>query len=58
MPAVEQPPVAEDEDEHERAERRAIPITQDEVRVMGETLEARLARESPGMTSESPAWGC
>ena len=26
-------------------------------RVMGETLETRLARESPGLTPESPAWG-
>ena len=24
---------------------------------MGETLETRLVRESPGLTSESPAWG-
>ena len=24
---------------------------------MGETLETRLARESPGLTPESPAWG-
>ena len=56
MPTVA-PPTTGDEDERQRAERRAIPITPEEERVVGETLEARLARESPGLTFESPAWG-
>ena len=47
----------EDEDERQRVASRAIPIIPEEERVMGETLEAHLARESPGLTSESPAWG-
>ena len=58
MPTVT-PPATEDETEEarQRAERRSIPIIPEEERVMGETLEIRLARESPGLTSESPAWG-
>ena len=45
MPTVA-PPAIEDEDARQRAERRAIPMTPEEERVMGETIEARLARES------------
>ena len=56
LPAVV-PPAEEEEDERQRAELRAIPITPEEERVMGETLEARMGRESPGLTSECPAWG-
>ena len=56
MPVVAPLAIGE-KDERQRAERRAIPITPEEERVMGETLEARLAQESPGLTSESPAWG-
>ena len=58
MPTVT-PPATEDETEEarQRAERRSIPITPEEERVMGESLEAQQARVSPGLTSESPAWG-
>ena len=56
MPAVA-PPATEEEDERQRAEWRAISITPEEERIMGETFEARLGRESPGLTSDNPAWG-
>ena len=56
MPAVV-PPAEEEEDGRQRAEWRAIPITPEEERVMGEALEVRLGCKSPGLTSDSPAWG-
>ena len=56
MPAVV-PPAEEDENARQGAERKETPIIPEEERVMGETLNICLARESPGLTSESPAWG-
>ena len=42
-------------DENQRAERRAIPITPEEERVMGATFELRMVRM--GVSEESPARG-